>query len=280
MANRRISEFPSINGADIVNDDLMTLVHVFEVDPLLRNKKITFTQFRAYLDQYYANLTGDTISGNFTVEGNLTVSGTTIFNTVSTTNLGTFSGVFVQNDLNVSGTTSGVTFTGTTVNAVSGRFTTRVSGATITGTTVQATTGNYQSITGATGNFTVRVSGASITGTTGAFTTLTGQTISGANITGVSGTFTTQLSGATVTGVSGQFTNITGGTLNTTTGTAQVLTVGSEFVTNADRIRIATANTPASAAATGTSGQISWDTNYIYVCTATNTWKRTAISSW
>jgi hypothetical protein len=49
---------------------------------------------------------------------------------------------------------------------------------------------------------------------------------------------------------------------------------------NGNRIRIATANTPASASATGTTGEIAWDANYIYVCTATNTWKRTAISTW
>jgi hypothetical protein len=30
--------------------------------------------------------------------------------------------------------------------------------------------------------------------------------------------------------------------------------------------------------ATGTVGQICWDVNYIYVCTATNTWKRTALT--
>ena len=38
--------------------------------------------------------------------------------------------------------------------------------------------------------------------------------------------------------------------------------------------------TPASAAATGTAGQVRWDADYIYVCTATNTWKRVAISTW
>ena len=37
---------------------------------------------------------------------------------------------------------------------------------------------------------------------------------------------------------------------------------------------------PASAAATGTTGQISWDANCIYICTATNTWKRVAIATW
>jgi hypothetical protein len=38
--------------------------------------------------------------------------------------------------------------------------------------------------------------------------------------------------------------------------------------------------TPASAAATGTAGNISWDANFIYVCTAANTWKRVAIATW
>ena len=38
--------------------------------------------------------------------------------------------------------------------------------------------------------------------------------------------------------------------------------------------------TPASATATGTAGEVAWDANYIYVCTATNTWKRVAISTW
>lgn len=55
MANRKISEFNSINGNEIDTQDILTLVHVFEVDPTLRNRKITFTEFRAYLDQYYAN---------------------------------------------------------------------------------------------------------------------------------------------------------------------------------------------------------------------------------
>lgn len=38
--------------------------------------------------------------------------------------------------------------------------------------------------------------------------------------------------------------------------------------------------TPASAAAAGTVGTLSWDASFIYVCTATNTWKRSAIATW
>jgi hypothetical protein len=55
---------------------------------------------------------------------------------------------------------------------------------------------------------------------------------------------------------------------------------GARLQVNDNRIRIATAKTPASASVTGTAGEICWDANYIYVCTATNTWKRTAISTW
>lgn len=40
------------------------------------------------------------------------------------------------------------------------------------------------------------------------------------------------------------------------------------------------ASTPASAAATGTTGTIAWDASFIYVCVATNTWKRVAIATW
>lgn len=39
-------------------------------------------------------------------------------------------------------------------------------------------------------------------------------------------------------------------------------------------------STPASASATGAAGTIVWDANYIYVCTAANTWKRVAIATW
>jgi len=49
---------------------------------------------------------------------------------------------------------------------------------------------------------------------------------------------------------------------------------------NGDTVRVRTARTPASAAAAGNAGDICWDADYIYVCTATDTWKRAAISTW
>lgn len=49
---------------------------------------------------------------------------------------------------------------------------------------------------------------------------------------------------------------------------------------NSDIIRLRTAKTPASAGAAGNAGDICWDADYIYVCVATNTWKRAAIGTW
>jgi len=47
-----------------------------------------------------------------------------------------------------------------------------------------------------------------------------------------------------------------------------------------DSIQLDTAKTPASASATGTAGQICWDSDYIYVCVSNNVWKRAGISTW
>lgn len=49
----------------------------------------------------------------------------------------------------------------------------------------------------------------------------------------------------------------------------------------ATQFRISALNTaPASATATGVLGEIRYDANYMYVCTATNTWKRSALTTW
>ena len=37
---------------------------------------------------------------------------------------------------------------------------------------------------------------------------------------------------------------------------------------------------PTTATSSGITGQIAYDSNYVYICTATNTWKRSALSSW
>jgi hypothetical protein len=51
-----------------------------------------------------------------------------------------------------------------------------------------------------------------------------------------------------------------------------------QIVTNI--LRIPENKTPLSATDTGTKGDICWDSDYIYVCVATNTWKRVALTTW
>jgi len=42
----------------------------------------------------------------------------------------------------------------------------------------------------------------------------------------------------------------------------------------------ASASAPANASAAGTAGTVAYDSGFVYVCTATNTWKRVAIATW
>ncbi|MGP0584080.1 hypothetical protein [Paenibacillus timonensis] len=49
---------------------------------------------------------------------------------------------------------------------------------------------------------------------------------------------------------------------------------------NGDGIRIRESRTPASSKAPGNPGDIAWDENYVYVCVAKDTWKRTELSNW
>lgn len=98
------------------------------------------------------------------------------------------------------------------------------------------------------------------------------------------GCFVFGLGGSTAIGVPNEsyFANRIGGVQFWTTGTARMTvaaTTGNVVVTTGS-FTIATSSTPASASATGTTGTIAWDASYIYVCTATNTWKRAAIATW
>lgn len=46
------------------------------------------------------------------------------------------------------------------------------------------------------------------------------------------------------------------------------------------RLRIRNQYTPLSSSGVGVSGEICWDNNYLYVCIAPNTWKRSYLSTW
>ena len=47
-----------------------------------------------------------------------------------------------------------------------------------------------------------------------------------------------------------------------------------------DELRIDTPDVPSTASSSGNKGEIAYDSDYIYVCVATNTWKRAALSTW
>ena len=64
------------------------------------------------------------------------------------------------------------------------------------------------------------------------------------------------------------------------TTTDRLYRVGNALHYSGEELGRVSNGTPASATATGTTGEIQWDSNYIYVCVATNTWKRVAISTW
>jgi hypothetical protein len=236
VSNRRISEFPAINGIQVDEQDLLTLVHVFEADPTLRNKKITFSQFKEYLNQYYPSVSGTTFNGNIVINGDLTVTGSTSVGVITFTDLVTLSGAIVQNSLYASGTVGAFTVTGVDsifTNQVvgTGRFLNELSGHLITGNTIRAT-----NITGISGVFTTAVTSNFVSGNTvqtntinaisGIFTaevsgqTVTGNTIKGASITGISGVFTQRLYSPT----------ITGNTVSATTGSFNTLVTSGHIV--------------------------------------------------
>ena len=245
MANRKITQFPAINPIDIVDDDLVTLVSVFEIDPALRNKKLNFSGLRVYLDQYYINqgetdpftignvlVTGyASIYGDQNLRGDLTVSGTSVFESEVAIN----SDLIVGNNVSVTGNIAAnqvdaQNLIGNYLEVVSGNFTIAtgtisdftsgyfdyVSGTTITGDNVGIQSGTVVDLTVTRG----------IDAVSGYFDYLivdefigSGVTITG-NIDANNINATGTISGATITGDIGQFTNITGilGVFDTVSG--------------------------------------------------------------
>lgn len=92
----------------------------------------------------------------------------------------------------------------------------------------------------------------------------------------VANLFKSDLVGNVTGNVTGSVTGNVSGSAATVTTAAQPAITSLGTLTS---LKLAT-STPASASATGTIGTIAWDTGYIYVCTATDTWERVAIATW
>jgi len=115
-------------------------------------------------------------------------------------------------------------------------------------------------------------------------------TVSGGTVTSGSGTLTLNSSANTVVLQSAGTTALTLDSSQNATFAGDIrFSAGNSFDIGATGTRVRTAfiktlvttsGAPASASATGTAGTMTWDADYIYVCTATNTWKRVAIATW
>lgn len=76
-----------------------------------------------------------------------------------------------------------------------------------------------------------------------------------------------------------EFTEVDGAPVVYDEATSSYVTLDGDGTTSAAPWLVWSA-VPASTSATGTAGQIAYDSGYLYVCTATNTWKRTTLSTW
>lgn len=130
--------------------------------------------------------------------------------------------------------------------------------------------------------------GLKVAGTTAATNNTSGAVQIGSNI-GLSG----NSGGPSYFGGNGNFAGTTSasssttGTLTIGNGTAATnVAIGGGNINAGGTLTIGStvihtlSATPASASAAGTVGTISWDSSFIYICVATNTWKRVAIATW
>lgn len=154
--------------------------------------------------------------------------------------------------------------TGNLTGAVTGNVSGNLTGN-VTGDVTGNVTGNVTS-TGASSFSSIDINGGAIDGT-----------VIGAN-SAVAATFTnvTATGTSTLTTVDINAGNIDGTNIGSTTPGAGTF---SALTTTGDHIRIDTSQTPASSSASGTKGEIAYDSDYIYVCVATNSWKRVALST-
>mgnify|MGYP005693054397 FL=1 len=194
--------------------------------------------------------------------------------------------------LKFNGGGSGATVTQVFVNLLATAVTANLTGN-VTGNVTGAVTGNV------TGNLTGNVTGNVTGDVTG---DVTGNLTGNVAPTGSSSFSTIDVNGGAIDGTpigansasTGVFTNITGSgtatlaTVDINAGNIDGTNIGAStpgagtfnaLATTGDNIRIDTSQTPANSSASGTTGEIAYDTNYIYVCVATNTWKRVALST-
>ena len=93
----------------------------------------------------------------------------------------------------------------------------------------------------------------------------------------VANLFKSDLVGNVTGNVTGSVTGNVSGSAATVTTAAQPAITSLGTLTS---LTIASAAAPSAASDPGNIGEIAWDTGYIYICTAADTWERVAIATW
>jgi hypothetical protein len=171
--------------------------------------------------------------------------------------------VAVNVTANLTGNVTG-NVAGNVTGAVSGNVTGNVTGN-VSGNLTGNVTGNVAS-TGASSFSNADINGGSVDGTVIGAASAAAGTFTNITASGTSTLTTVDINAGNIDG-----TNIGSGTPGAGTFSA--------LVSTGDHIRIDNSQTPGSSSASGTKGEIAWDSNYLYVCVATNSWKRVAVSS-
>jgi hypothetical protein len=90
----------------------------------------------------------------------------------------------------------------------------------------------------------------------------------------------TELANSTpLTGTSQTFTGTSNGISGPSLDGTGLPFIGKSLIIT-PKLILPVATTPASASAPGTPGQFAWDSSYLYICVALNTWQRVATSTW
>ena len=253
---------------------------------------------------------GTTIVGNLVIGGKYGTNfadGPTDSTDASTGTLQVNGGAAILGQMNVtgpitlnSGTSGGVTYTGGLLLSLptGAGFPSGVSASSGTDLQIGAGGANYGIfISKTTANIVVVPSTATQSTTTGALVVKGGLGISGGiqaggNIVAVATTQTSTVNTGSIVAKGGAGINgvlIVGGNVVASASTASSsTTTGALVVTGGAGIggsvnvggTINAAQQTKVSSDTGTPGQICWDANYIYVCTATNVWKRAALTAY
>lgn len=229
-----------------------------------------------------STINGTNASTNMFLFPTTSAANVTIADAITNGTLGFATGSAFNGTINVA--TGGITSGSKTINIGTGQGVgggTYITMGSTNGTSSISLLGSVyaNSIAGTTNTSGVNLFNSTTSGNITIGSALTSSSVALANGTNFAGSINIA-SGATVSGsktinigVNGQGGSTTSINIGSATGATSNTYLNGKVIMQNPTV-------PGSATATGTAGEIAWDANYVYVCTATNTWKRTALSTW